>query len=513
MLIKDRIYLYELREQFLQKIIDDWEMKWQDDFGEFVTFDTLKSKNAFLESLLADIEENLHQQLNGETKRYLFSKDFLRRFIFEYGGKEVRIQTHSRTAIALYLGYKSWEDFLDKSKEIGNQTVSINYINVSESLLPTLSKTQLIQLNNESFTTFQEIKPRFNKNLLRVLWSFIVLALISTSSYVLFKWWINRPFSTEELKNVQFKVIKTVGQYPQSVRIMYDLGSIRRVQDVEVELGVGKILSLRGVNPYISKSDKLRDTISQTYFYPGVYRLKLIVNNKVIKELNHIVYSHPDKWLAWGYGVSYEKHWVTNISTIKSYIKDGVFHFDPKDLPNEIKDNERDFRNTVHMLTQNFGIRLDSTTFEARMKNPESEGGESCYNISIALQDKDFNGEWLGFTTVGCTDFATLTVGKTVFRRLAPYAGKEYDLHEFGINQDEWTHFKAKTMGDTIEVFINEKSVFKSKFEGSKDFKELVDIRMAFKGTGSIDWVKLSNSYTGKVVYKTDFDEGESPQK
>ena len=104
MLLKDRVYLYELREQFLQKIVDDWEVKWQDDFDEFVSFDALKSKNAFLEALLTEIEENIHQQLNGEAKKYLFSKDFLRRFIFEYGGKEVRIQTHSRTGIAFYLG-------------------------------------------------------------------------------------------------------------------------------------------------------------------------------------------------------------------------------------------------------------------------------------------------------------------------------------------------------------------------------------------------------------------------
>lgn len=506
MLLKDRVYLYELREQFLQKIVDDWEVKWQDDFEEFTSFDTLKSKNAFLESLLADIEENLHQQLNGESKKYLFSKDFLRRFIFEYGAREVRIQTHSRTGIALYLGYKNWEDFLEKNKEVDNQTVNINYVNVNESLLPTLSKTQLIQLNNESFATFQEVKPKSRKNILRLLYGIIALTLIGVSAYLLLDWWISRPFSTDELKDVQFKVIKTVGRYPQSVRIMYDLGNIKRVKDVEVELGVGKITSLRGAYPYISKSDKLRDTISQTYFYPGVYRLKLIVNNKVIKELNHIVYSYPDKWLAWGYGVSYEKQWITNISTIKKYIKDGVFHFDPKDLPNEIKDNEKDFRNSVHALTQNFGIRLDSVTFETRMKNPESEGGESCYNMGIVLQDKEFNSEWLGFTTIGCTDFATLTVGKTIFRRLAPHAGKEYDLHEFGINQDEWTHFKVKTMGDTIEIFINNKSVFKSKFEGSKNFKELADIRITFKGTGSIDWVKLSNSYTGKVVYQTDFE-------
>src|SRR6218665_106906 len=284
MLLKDKVYLFELREQFLQKIVDEWELKWQDDFEEFVSFETLKSKNAFLESLLADIEQDLYRQLSSETKKYLFSKDFLRRFIFEYGTKEVRIQTHSRTAIALYLGYKSWEDFTSKNNDLDNQTVNINYVNVDESLLPMLSKTQLSQVNNEPFANFQEVKPKSAKNLLKVLYGIIALVLIGASIYFLFNWWINRPFSTDELKDVQFKVIKTVGQYPQSVRIMYDLGKINRVKDVEVELGVGRIISSKSVTQYFTKSSKLRDTISQTYFYPGIYHLKLIVNNRVIKE-------------------------------------------------------------------------------------------------------------------------------------------------------------------------------------------------------------------------------------
>lgn len=505
MLLKDRVYLYELREQFLQKIVDDWEVKWQDDFEEFNSFDTLKSRNAFLESLLTDIEENLHQQLNGESKKYLFSKDFLRRFIFEYGGKEVRIQTHSRTAIALYLGYKNWEDFLEKNKEVGNQTVNINYVNINESLLPTLSKTQLIQLSNESFTTFQEVEPKSRKNILRFLYGIIALTFIGVSAYFLLDWWISRPFSSDELKDVQFKVIKTVGQYPQAVRIAYDLGKINRVKNVEVELGVGRAVTINSVIGYITKSNKLSDTIAQTYFYPGIYRLKLIVNNREIKEFKHIVYSYPNKWTAWGNGIAYEKSWATNISTVKTYIKDGVFHYDPKDLRNDIK-SENDYKNAIHTLTQDFGVRMDSMTFEARMKNPESEGGEGCYNMEMTATDKNFNYVSAGFTMFGCTDFAKLSVGETVFRRLTAHQGKNYDLHEFGVNQDEWNNFKIKVLGNLVEVFINDISVFKNIFEGHERFGELIDTRFVFNGAGTIDWVKVSNSYTGKVMYQTDFE-------
>ncbi|WP_460475193.1 hypothetical protein [Emticicia fontis] len=504
--------MFELREQFLQKIIDEWEVKWQADFDEFVSFETLKSKNAFLESLLADIEQNLYEQLNGETKKYLFSKDFLRRFIFEYGGKEVRIQTHSRTAIALYLGYKNWADFIEQNKDLENQTVNINYVNVDQSLLPALTQSQLLRLNNEPYTIFQEVKPVSTKKFLKILYSIVALALIGLGSYFLFNWWITRPFSADELKNIQFKIVKTVGQYPQAVRIVYDLGKIKRVKNVEVELGVGRVVTINNTIGYITKSNKLRDTISQTYFYPGVYRLKLIVNNRVIKEFNHIVYSQPDTWAAWGNGLAYEKAWTTNISTVKNYIKDGVFHFDPKELRNDLK-NENDYNNAIHALTQDFGIRMDSMSFEARMKNPESEGGEGCYNMEMVAIDKNFNFAYAGFTMVGCADFAKLSIGETVFRRITPHPGKNYDLHEFGLNQNEWNNCKIKLLGNVVEVFINDKLVFKNTFEGSKTFTELVDLRFTFNGAGSIDWIKVSNSYNGRIVYQTDFDEKEKPRK
>ncbi|MEZ4904820.1 MAG: hypothetical protein R2822_25255 [Spirosomataceae bacterium] len=106
--------MHELREQFLQQVVNEWPSKWQKEFEEFSSFEALKSKNAFLEALLADIEDVLHQRLNGKTKNELFSKDFLRRFIFEYGTKEVRIQTRFRNVIAVYLGYADWDDFQQK---------------------------------------------------------------------------------------------------------------------------------------------------------------------------------------------------------------------------------------------------------------------------------------------------------------------------------------------------------------------------------------------------------------
>lgn len=502
MLLKDKIYLHELREQFLQKVVDEWPDKWQNEFDEFSCFEALKSKNAFLGALLVDLENVLYQHFNGETKKELFSKDFLRRFIFEYSTKEVRIQTRYRNAISVYLDYADWEDFQQKNSDLDRQNIHINYVNVEESLLPALRKMQVIPLSGESYAEFQEVKPKFY--IPRIVYVLLGVIAMGALIYFGFDRWQSRPFSSDELKGVQFKVIKTVGKYPQSVRIVYDVRALKRARQVEVYLGVGKTLAHNNFTEDVATSVKARDTISQTYFYPGVYRLKLVINKHLVKTIYHTVYSHPNQWTAWGGGVAYEKQWTTSISTAKNYITNGVLHLDPQDLPNEVK-GENDYRHSVYALTQDFGIRQDSVTVEARLKNPESEGGESCFNTHIQLSDKNLKHAMAAFTMIGCTDYAKLVVGKTIFRNENLKTGKNEYLDNFGVNHNEWNTFKLKLLGNQVEVFINEKQVYKGKYEDNENFTNLTDIRIVFRGTGSIDWVKMSNSFTGKVIYQTDF--------
>ena len=126
--------------------------------------------------------------------------------------------------------------------------------------------------------------------------------------------------------------------------------------------------------------------------------------------------------------------------------------------------------------------------------------------MEIVFVDKNFNSIDAKFTTLGCTDFAILLAGESYFR-MQNARQKNIDLDEFGVNQDEWNVFGFLVKGKVLEVFVNHKLAFKGSFETKEPFADLVDARITFKGTGSIDWVKVSNSYTGKVVYQTDFDE------
>ncbi len=507
MKLKEKIYIQELREQFLQKIVDDWAAKWQGDLGEFVSFEAIKNKNAFLESLLFDIETTLSQKLNSQSSKYLFSKDFLRRFVYEYGHKEARIQSHSRMAIAFYLGYDSWDDFLQKNQDLQQQHININYVNLSESSLPMLVQNKVIRLEDYDFSTYQEVKQK--RHFGKYIKGFLIVLAIGGLGYFAFYRWINRSFDVEDLSKIKFEVVKTLGKYPQAVRVRYDVSALPNVQSIEIQMGVGDIISAGKSELLLLQVNKKVGTVGHTYFYPGAYHLVLIVNKKPVKDLTHVVYSKPNVWTAWAYGVAYGKDWTTDISSTKSYIKDGVFHFDPAELPQEIKQDD-DLRNVLHDLTQDYYVALDSMQIEARIKNPENEGGEGCYDMEFMLWDKNFNFTSAKFTTEGCTDYAQFRVGNTFFRYSNNPNQENVDLDNFGVNPIEWNVFKIKIMGKIARVYVNDKLAFTGQYETTKPIAKIVDLRFVFKGAGSIDWVKMSNSFTGKVVYETDF---ESPKQ
>jgi hypothetical protein len=116
------------------------------------------------------------------------------------------------------------EDFQQKNNDIDRQNIHINYVNIEESFLPALRKMQVIPLSDEPYTTFQVSKTevQHSRDSCPV---FLGMMAVSVLVYFGFNWWQSRPFSSEELKEVEFKVIKTVGHYPQAVRIFYDVSA------------------------------------------------------------------------------------------------------------------------------------------------------------------------------------------------------------------------------------------------------------------------------------------------
>jgi hypothetical protein len=104
--------LKHLRTTLFKKITEEWPEKWSINHGENVpNVSELYKKNAFLEDLLLDVEDVLRKTLGFDRATLLLiSKDSLRRIMND--SYEAKMHEKTRKALAIYLGYKDWQDFV-----------------------------------------------------------------------------------------------------------------------------------------------------------------------------------------------------------------------------------------------------------------------------------------------------------------------------------------------------------------------------------------------------------------
>ncbi len=116
MTIQSQSGVAALREAVIRKV----EQNWPDEFWMHGSYSpgltNLPSRNAFLEDLVANIEQALAQHAGvSHTTLQPPSKDSLRRLIYEYcPATDIRLQERTRTALCQYVGYTDWDSFLQR---------------------------------------------------------------------------------------------------------------------------------------------------------------------------------------------------------------------------------------------------------------------------------------------------------------------------------------------------------------------------------------------------------------
>ena len=83
--------------------------------------------------------------------------------------------------------------------------------------------------------------------------------------------------------------------------------------------------------------------------------------------------------------------------------------------------------------------------------------------------------------------------------------GNSQNMNFLDIDLQEWRVIGLKLLNKEAIAFVDGKEIFRTRYDG--DFSEIKSIGVNFKGSGSIDWIKLTNSRTGKLAYFNDFNE------
>ena len=138
-------------------------------------------------------------------------------------------------------------------------------------------------------------------------------------------------------------------------------------------------------------------------------------------------------------------------------------------------------------------IYADDFTFETSLKNDYREGTAICQQTKIFLLCE---GTAIGIPLCAKGCISDLDMFFTDYY----VSGKQYDLSGFGVDFGSFVKVRIESKNKVANIFINDKLVYKVDEYISK--AKIIGIEYSFQGTGSVDYVKLTND---KVNYEDDF--------
>ncbi len=215
---------------------------------------------------------------------------------------------------------------------------------------------------------------------------------------------------------------------------------------------------------------------------PGMAALKLTNNGEVIDSKNVLV-----KTREWFPSIN-----LTLPLEINQVIRNGIMQVRPDATLNKFGDFYTGFE-----FYDEFEVSADEMVFEIRAKNAKEIGGIWAYDISIDLVGKEdkvvFN-----ILAPDAAIYSNLQIAQTSFNT----PGKKRELLPFAVKMDDWRVIKLKVQDQHAQFFLDNKPIFETDYEG--EMGQLLGMQLYMKGTGAIDWVKVSKP-DGSVVFKDDF--------
>lgn len=226
---------------------------------------------------------------------------------------------------------------------------------------------------------------------------------------------------------------------------------------------------------------------TSVYYYPDFYHATLQVQNKVVKTHNLLI--ETDGWLPIvdhdPVPVYFTKEEVISggkMSLPVDQIKEKNIPMQPSP-PSVWFDNVRDFGD----------IYSDHFDFETSLKNDYSEGSAVCQMTHVYLFCEG-TAIWVPLCAKGCISNADLYF--TYFYT----SGKHEDLSAFGVDFSRFVKLRIQSDSGHAKIFVNDRLAYTVPWHIRHS--KIIGIGYNFQGTGSVDYVSLSN---GKVNYRDDF--------
>lgn len=221
------------------------------------------------------------------------------------------------------------------------------------------------------------------------------------------------------------------------------------------------------------------------YYYPGFFEAKLVVNGQVMKEHNLLI--KTEGWLP-----LVEQSGTPVYFKSKDAIHDGILQLPVSKIEQSNIQMQPVAPWTAYYNVRDLdGLMSDDVVFETSLKNDYNIGSNPCQYVEIRLQ---FEGPavLIPLSAKGCVS----SIG------IAGTDGTKRDLSAFGCDFNDWVNVKCVIREKIAEIFVNDQSAIKLRVTGGR--AKMVEVGYRFQGTGSVDFIKLSDN-SGKVFYEEDF--------
>ena len=217
---------------------------------------------------------------------------------------------------------------------------------------------------------------------------------------------------------------------------------------------------------------------ASTYYFPGYFRAKLVLNDSVVRE--HDLYLRSEGWLG-----------TLDRNPIPAYFRNlsrpgGAVGLTDADLAAQQVDFTNEIPYTSLYYVEDLGeLPGDEFTFETRLRSTFNRGDAVCQRAYVGFLCS--NGyHFVPLSIPGCVGELALGFGDAFAE------GKTSDLSGFGVDFTDWVTLRCEVRQKAVRVLVNDRLAWQGRF--TNDVGKLVGLRYRFHGTGEVATAVVSRA-------------------
>lgn len=292
-----------------------------------------------------------------------------------------------------------------------------------------------------------------------VPWSIVAIVAIAIAAFLF--WQMGNRSKKLKYENIVFTSEPVVNTVPNTVVFHYN------AKDSNAD----SVFIQQSWDPMRRyKVDKELTNYTSTYYQPGYFRAKLILDTTVVAEQD--IFIESNGWLG-----TVDREHIPIYASEKEILQDSIVRFNDEFFTAQKIDLEKEklttsfFRVVKEEALPDTAFQMDIT-----LKNTLGTGGLICQKTYIIVMGT-MGMIGIPLSIKGCVGELGLVAGE--YRD-----GKTNDLSAFGVDFSDWVTVQCRVQNKKISILVNDAKAFEGEYKNS--IGGVVGSRIMFMGKGEV---------------------------